>query len=61
MAVWEKSSGALIRNLPRGLCPPDAIAAAVSSRAAFEQTQIEARLKLRDTARQRRLGATRRA
>jgi hypothetical protein len=31
MAVWENSSGALIRNLPRGLSPPDAIAAAVSS------------------------------
>ena len=31
IAVCEKSSGALIRNLPRGLSPPEAIAAAVSS------------------------------
>ena len=31
IAVCEKSSGALIRNLPRGVSPPEAIAAAVSS------------------------------
>ena len=30
-AVWEKSRGALIRNLPRGRCPPEAMAAAVWS------------------------------
>ena len=34
IAVCEKSRGALIRNLPRGLFPPEAIAAAVSSSSA---------------------------
>ncbi|MFT3766390.1 MAG: hypothetical protein QM820_12890 [Minicystis sp.] len=31
MAIWQKSSGALMRNVPRGLSPPEAMAAAVSS------------------------------